>query len=240
MSVDIGIENSLISSIKDTLDDRSGHGLDHVLRVRTLALLFADSEGADPDIVELASLLHDVDDYKLVGTNKSQELNNAKRFLENAGIGSKAYETILQIIRTIGFSKRLEGVRPSTIEGMVVSDADMCDAIGAEGILRVHKYGISRQIPFFNKLLVPEVNNLSADGYRNNPSKHSVQHFFDKLLRVPSMMLTETGRAEAKRRQAIMIDFLKELFREESSKDWSEFLAPYLKNDPKVLPNVAL
>ena len=147
MSVYIGIENSLISSIKGTLDDRSGHGLDHVLRVRTLALLFADSEGADPDIVELASLLHDVDDYKLVGTNKSQELNNAKRFLENAGIGSKACETILQIIRTIGFSKRLEGVRPSTIEGMVVSDADMCDAIGAEGILRVHKYGISRQIP---------------------------------------------------------------------------------------------
>ena len=235
MSVDIGIENSLISSIKGTLDDRSGHGLDHVLRVRTLALLFADSEGADPDIVELASLLHDVDDYKLVGTNKSQELNNAKRFLENAGIGSKACETILQIIRTIGFSKRLEGVRPSTIEGMVVSDA-----IGAEGILRVHKYGISRQIPFFNKLLVPEANNLSADGYRNNPSKHSVQHFFDKLLRVPSMMLTETGRAEAKRRQTIMIDFLKELFREESSKDWSEFLASYLKNDPKVLPNVTL
>ena len=55
-----------------------------------------------------------------------------------------------------------------------------------------------------------------------------------------SMMLTETGRAEAKRRQAIMIDFLKELFREESSKDWSEFLVSYLKNDPKVLPNVAL
>ena len=47
MSVYIGIENSLISSIKDTLYDRSGHGLDHVLRVRTLALLFADSEGAD-------------------------------------------------------------------------------------------------------------------------------------------------------------------------------------------------
>lgn len=37
-----------------------------------------------------------------------------------------------------------------------------------------------------------------------------------------------------------MIDFLKELFREESSKDWSEFLASYLKNDPKVLPNVEL
>ena len=81
MSVDIGIENSLISSIKDTLDDRSGHGLDHVLRVRTLALLFADNEGADPDIFQLASLLHDVYDYKLVSTNKSQELNNAKRLL---------------------------------------------------------------------------------------------------------------------------------------------------------------
>ena len=45
--------------------DNSGHGMNHINRVVKLASVFADSEGANKDIVTLIALLHDVDDYKL-------------------------------------------------------------------------------------------------------------------------------------------------------------------------------
>ena len=48
-------------------NDRSGHGNDHVMRAYNLATKFAEVENANKEIVALASLLHDIDDYKIVG-----------------------------------------------------------------------------------------------------------------------------------------------------------------------------
>lgn len=43
----------------------------------------------------------------------------------------------------MGYSKCLKGIRPTTIEGMVVSDVDMCDSIGTSGIIRSIVYAVS-------------------------------------------------------------------------------------------------
>lgn len=125
--------------------DRSGHGVDHVARVVDLALKFAKQEQADPEVVELIAWLHDVDDYKLFGSESAAKLTNARRIMQDCGIDEEAQARVCQEIEQIGYQKRLRGKRPRTIEGMVVSDADMCDASGANGILRLQAFSMAKR-----------------------------------------------------------------------------------------------
>lgn len=131
----------MIKQVKEQVNiilnkDNSGHGMEHINRVLNLSLKFAEKENANKDIVALIALLHDVDDYKLVGLENAKQLINAKKILEQCTIENDIKEEVLNAIKTIGYSKRLNGIRPTTLEGMIVSDADMCDGIGATGILR--------------------------------------------------------------------------------------------------------
>ena len=82
--------------------DKSGHGSDHVLKVYNLALKFADIENADKNIVSLAALLHDVDDYKLVGKENADKLLKLKSImLTNAGAleATKRHQIMIDFLR---------------------------------------------------------------------------------------------------------------------------------------------
>lgn len=213
--------------------DGSGHGLDHIERVRNLSIRFAEEEGADLEITELAALLHDADDYKLFGEDSANNLTNTRRILESCGLPVARKDRVIEIVKTMGYNKSLEDVRPNTIEGKVVSDADMCDAIGAQGIIRVYMYDVSKGNLFFDKSRQPISRTMSAAEYRALSGSHSVQHFFDKLLTVSSILLTETGREEGAKRQQIMIDFLYALFREESADGWTAHLDKFIVGQAK-------
>ena len=233
------MEAMKISSITDDVNDllakdSSGHGMEHVERVLKLAVNFAESEGADKEIVTLAALLHDVDDYKLFGKANADGLINATALLDKHGVLPETKEAVLDIVRSMGYNKYLEGMRPKSLEGMIVSDADMCDAIGAIGIIRTHAYAVSKGNEFFDKTLAPEDESMSADQYRAKKKSHSVQHFFDKLLKIPSILMTEAGRQEGRKRQAIMVEFLEELFHEEDAADWQDHLNEYMAREPKL------
>ena len=119
--------------------DKSGHGMDHINRVLDLSLKFALKENANLEIVSLIALLHDVDDYKLFGET---DFYNAK-------------EIVLKAINMIGYSKRLSGIIPDSIETKVVSDAYMCDARGASDIIRTYAYSKNYNRPFFDKEIQP-------------------------------------------------------------------------------------
>ncbi|MBR2033463.1 MAG: HD domain-containing protein, partial [Alphaproteobacteria bacterium] len=47
--------------------DNTGHSFDHIERVYHTAIDLCNQEDADIEVVALAALLHDVDDYKLFG-----------------------------------------------------------------------------------------------------------------------------------------------------------------------------
>jgi uncharacterized protein len=209
-------------------EDTSGHGMAHVDRVRTLALDFATQEGADPKLVELAVLLHDVDDYKLFGKESAENLTNATEILDRHGISTAIAQHVLRIIPSMGYNNFLEKKRPTTLEGKVVSDADMCDAIGSQGLLRVFEYNTSKGRPFFDPSIAPVRTVTDADEYRASGNSHAVQHFFDKLLNIPDILMTDAGQHEGQKRAQTMEDFLSELFREEKAEDWQAYLRDYL------------
>lgn len=218
------VKNEVFKLLKD---ENSGHGFDHIKRVYNLALKFAQIEEANVEVVSLIALLHDVDDYKLVGVEKSKNLYNANQIMNLAKIDESTKNQVIEAILTIGYSKSLAGIRPKSIEGMIVSDADMCDALGANGILRTYAYNMSKRRPFFDRKLLPQESS-TIDEYRKKGADTSINHIFDKILKLKDMMLTEAGRKEAIKRHQIVVDFLYHFFEEEDAKEWTTYLNEYL------------
>ena len=177
--------------------DASGHDFDHTLRVFHTATRLATEEGADLETVQLAALLHDVDDRKLSPETYEGKLR-ARNFLEENGVKEDKIREIIHIISHISFSAQLPP--PESIEGKCVQDADRLDALGAIGIARTFAFGGSRG----RRLHDPE-------GIDSNAS---VQHFYDKLLRLKDSMHTSTGRHLAEQRDQYMRSFLQQFYEE--------------------------
>lgn len=211
-------------------DDNSGHGMDHIDRVLELSLKFAEKENANKDIVSLIALLHDVDDYKLFGEENVKNLTNARRIMDNCHIPEELKNSVLSSLKCIGYSNLLKGFRPTTLEGKIASDADMCDALGVNGILRVYKYCMKNGKPFFDKNIFP-IENMTADKYTSKCSDSSVCHIFEKILKLKNLMLTESGKKEANKRHQIIVDILYQLFEEENTPDWKEYLDEFLNKN---------
>lgn len=207
--------------------DDSGHGNDHINRVLDLSLKFAQNEDANKDVVALIALLHDVDDYKLFGKENAENLTNAKTIMNKAAIPDDIQRQVLASLKCIGYSKLLRGFRPTTIEGKIVSDADMCDVLGVNGILRVYKYSMKNGKTFFDKNIFP-IEDITADKYTSRCADSSVCHIFEKILKLKDLMLTEPGKKEAQGRHQIVVDILYHLFEEENVPEWTQYLNEYL------------
>jgi uncharacterized protein len=91
----------------------------------------------------------------------------------------------------IGYSKRLGGKQPQRLAGQLVSDADMCDAIGAVGIERALVYACRHGGRIFDPAVWPNVN-LAAHEYNADGNTHDtdgfINHFFEKLLKLKGLM----------------------------------------------------
>lgn len=207
--------------------DNSGHGMEHINRVLNLSLKFAEKEKANKDLVALIALLHDVDDYKLFGMEFAENLINAKTIMTNCNINYETQRQVCSELKCIGYSKLLKGLRPKTLEGQIVSDADMCDALGANGILRVYTYSLKNGKPFFDRNLFP-IENMDAEKYTRKCADSSVCHIFEKILKLKALMITESGKEEAKDRHNIIVEFLYHLFEEEHVPEWTSYLTNYL------------
>lgn len=211
-------------------DENSGHGMDHVNRVLELSLKFAEGQPANIEVVSLIALLHDVDDYKLFGSENAENLTNAKTIMNDCGVDDDVKKQVIEAIETIGYSKRLKGITPTTIEAKIVSDADMCDAMGVSGILRSYQYNVSHGNSFFDRNIFP-MTDVSAEKYKARNNGTSVTHMFEKPLKLRKMMLTEPGQKEAMKRHDFMVKFLYQFFDEENAPEWVEYLDNYLKNE---------
>lgn len=215
--------------VNDLLEsDKSGHGMEHINRVLNMSLKFAEQEKANVEEVALIALLHDVDDYKLFGEESAKNLTNAKRIMNDASVPSELQVKIINNLKCIGYSKSLEGLRPTEIEGKIVSDADMCDGLGTVGIIRGHSYGMKVNRPFFNKDIFPEDDNENSHKIKGNAS--TINFIIANLLKYKYLMLTEAGRSEASKREKAIVDFLYSYFEEENVPNWIDYLDKYLQS----------
>ena len=203
------IEQALLY-VKDFFEQEySGHDYFHTLRVFNMATRIAEKEGADLKIVQLAALLHDVDDRKLSPETCEGKLN-ARGFLAQK-VELETMERICQIIGEISFAGK-DSVKPSTLEGQCAQDADRLDAIGAIGIARAFAYGGSHNRYLHHPDIKPKLN-MGKEEYHNSNST-TINHFYEKLFLLTDMMNTPTAKELAKARQAYMQAYIDEFMAE--------------------------
>ena len=187
--------------------DESGHDWWHVWRVWRLARRIAAAEGADPLLVELAALGHDVEDHKLGRTE-----GTLAAWLAEAGADAATAEAVVAIARRVSFKGAGVPDAMPTLEGRVVQDADRLDAIGAIGIARAFAYGGARGRLLYDPAETPELHASFEDYKKTNSS--SLMHFYEKLFLLKERLHTPTARAIAEERHAFMERFVQRFLAE--------------------------
>lgn len=204
------IEKTL-SYVKEYFENESsGHDYFHTLRVYKMAKNIAAEEKANMNVVLLAALLHDVDDFKLSPTT-SKNKDNARNFLKNNGVLDCDIELICKIIDEVSF-KGSDSKIPDTLEGKIVQDADRLDAIGAIGIARAFAYGGNHNRVMHDPDIKPSLN-MNEVEYRSHIST-TINHFYEKLFTLKDLMNTKTAIKLAVSREKYMKEYIQEFLDE--------------------------
>jgi len=203
--------------------DASGHDWWHIQRVRTLALIMARSEGADLFLVELAALLHDIDDWKLAGNGGKEQ--KAEKWLQDCGVENHVAQRICKIIEGVSFKGA--GVNTSTndMECKVLQDADRLDAMGAIGIARTFAYGGSRGRGIYDPGIAP-VMHIDFEDYKKSNAP-TINHFYEKLFLLRDRLHTPTAKKIAVDRHRCLEEFIERFMSEWNGSDFlGEPVAP--------------
>jgi uncharacterized protein len=145
--------------------DTTGHDWWHVWRVWNMAKHIAEQEKAELLPVELAALLHDMDDHKMEGSDW-QNFPNAKGALQKLKVDSVLTARVIEIIGSVSFKGANVDTTPASLEACIVQDADRLDALGAIGIARAFAYGGSKNRPLFDPT-IESVFHGSFEEYKN-------------------------------------------------------------------------
>ncbi|OGY40938.1 MAG: phosphohydrolase [Candidatus Buchananbacteria bacterium RBG_13_36_9] len=193
--------------------DATGHDWWHTYRVWQLAVKIGQIEQADLFIIELAALLHDLEDWKIT---ENQDKDQTKKLLVELGVEANIIEDIVQIIKDLSFKGAGVATPMKSIEGKIVQDADRLDAIGAIGIARAFAYGGYKSREIYNPEIKPILHD-SFEQYKNAVST-TINHFYEKLFLLKDLMNTETAKAMAEQRHEYMEKFVQEFFKEWDNK----------------------
>ena len=194
------------TDIKKIMHNDPAHDFDHIMRVYKNAQQIIKKEKVNETLVLSAVLLHDVVSFpKSDKRSKNSSIESAKKaktILKKYDFTSDEITIVCDAISEHSFSQKKI---PKTIEGKILQDADRLDALGAIGIARVFATGGSLRRQFYNlddpfcKKRIPDDKIWTLD------------HFFEKLLKLEFLMNTKSGKIEAKKRTKILKDFLKQL-----------------------------
>ena len=199
--------------VKQTLKNaEGGHDWFHIQRVVKNSREIAAGENADPFIVELGALLHDIADSKFHDGDESIGPKVAREFLKKQEVSEEIIDHIVKIIENISFKGGNVDKKFSSAELDVIQDADRLDALGAIGIARTFNYGGHKGRPLYDPAIKPNLN-MTKEEYKTSTAP-TVNHFYEKLFLLKDRMNTETGKRIAERRHRFMELFLEEFYNE--------------------------
>jgi uncharacterized protein len=197
------------------------HGFDHVLRVYRMAERLALAEGADPEVVRAAVLLHDAQDSQAGGDEQQAEKRGnhhvrsaefAARVLAAEGWPLERIAAVQHCIQAHRF--RDDSTAPQTLEAQVLFDADKLDAIGAIGVVRAVAFSVSSGNPVY----YPVSDVFLKTGQLQSGEIHSAYHeYLFKLVKLKDRLFTPTARSLAEARHARMVEFFEGLAAEMES-----------------------
>lgn len=173
--------------VKSILGSDEAHGWPHVERVARLAYWIASRlGGVDGLVLGAAVLYHDVGRplEDILGLHHAViSARIARARLEALGWDPGRVRVVENAILSHSYSlARTLGVKPESLEAMVLSDADKLDALGAIGVARVILTGASMG------------RGLCGD----------LEHLKSKISRLPGMLYTEPARELAEKLRVIV------------------------------------
>jgi uncharacterized protein len=196
---------------KELTAEKVGHDFWHTYRVWQMARFLMEKEKSKANffVIELAALLHDLEDWKF---GDYQKLTKVRAWLKKIKVSTEETEAIIKIIQDISF-KGADTKKPHlSIEAKIVQDADRLDALGAIGIARTFAYGGYKKRSLHDPDLLPKRHSSFAEYQKAKGS--TINHFYEKLLLLKKQMNTKIAKKIARRRHAFMLKFLREFFRE--------------------------
>ena len=197
-------------------DEGTGHDWWHIERVRNSARLINKIEKADWFVVELAVLLHDVGDRKVI-KREEDDYTVAENFLKKQKVPADVIERVMCIIKNMSFSKSLDSKKENiSKEFCVVQDADRLDAMGAIGIARAFAYGGSKERPLYDPTKKAQQAISTKKDQKGGSS--SFHHFEEKLLLLKDLMNTTAAKKIAKRRDVYMKKYVEQFLEEWNGK----------------------
>ncbi len=204
--------DSIKNEVKELMDNDSAHDFEHVVRVYRNAQKICKKEKANEKLILSSVLLHDIVSYpKSDKRSKLSSIHSAKKaeqILKKYDFSKEEIKIISDAIRDHSFS---QNKKPTTLEGKILQDADRLDALGAIGIARVFATGGSLKRPFY------KIDDPFCKARKPDDTIWTVDHFYQKLLKLGSLMNTTSGKIEARNRTKVLHEFLKQLKKEISS-----------------------
>jgi uncharacterized protein len=198
------LETRLLAIIDAHFPDSLAHGREHVLRVvvscKEIANSIMTEEGRriDHDVLLAAAYLHDVgrlsDMMPLARAvppasepHATRSVAFAREILRSmGGFPAVKIPAVEQAILAHSFSL---GEQPGSIEGMILSDADKLDALGAQGIIRTVAYSVEQK----------------------RSLKDTLDHFNEKILKLKDLLYTAPAKRIAEDKHDIVARFVDDL-----------------------------
>ena len=189
-----------------------GHDWFHIERVYKNALLIAEDEDVNLEIVALGALLHDIADAKFYQGDETVGPQKAQQFLQQQNVEQTTIEQVIKIIEHISFKGGNFQQQFHSKELAIVQDADRLDALGAIGIARTFNYGGFKNRKLYDPAIAPKLN-MTKEEYKkgDNPT---INHFYEKLLLLKDRMNTQKGKQIAQERHLFMEKFLEQFYAE--------------------------
>lgn len=196
-------------------DECSGHGIDHLERTLRNAMYIQSKEGGDELIIGISAYLHDI--HRLLQNKYNRYISPGnsivvvKQILSNIDLTNSQIDKICYCIENHE-KYNWNDNNVDDINTLILQDADNLDAIGAIGIARAFAYGSANGIPIYSENFKRIVNDNYVES--DNLESSTIQHFYDKLLKLGDNMNTKTAKNIAKKRAQFIKEYINEFMNE--------------------------